>query len=716
MLASRLEATVRAHGGIPATIGVLDGVARVGMNADELLKLVSPSATHAVLKVSRRDLGYICGLGLTGSKRNGGTTVAGTMLLAHLAGIKVFATGGLGGVHRGGQESMDISADLTELGRTPVAVISSGCKSFLDIPRTLEYLETQGVCVATFADHRQGPVDFPAFWSRDSGILSPVVLQDEVEAAAIIHAQATLPLATGLLFANPIPAKHSIAQKELDQIIADALQDAHDRGVTGKDNTPHVLSRIKELTRGKSVVANSALVEYNVIRGTKVAVELSKLERGESDHREAENVNEAYVFPLHRHEEGLKSSVKDSPVAPQRADILVAGSLAIDLACDYAPSAAHAAAPLSTPQQHTSNPAVIGQTMGGVGYNVASAARLLGADVVLCTRVGDDMAGRSALAKLVDKGMRLDGVKMSDPSSVQGTAQYVAINDADKNMVMAMADMRILESTGPENNFDESWTHQIHAMTPKWVIVDANWDYKTLHHWVTSSKAAGARVAYEPVSVAKSRRLFAAAGLRVYPNHDVDLATPNAMELAAMHAAARESEQLERQDWWRLIDSLGISSGGESDRLAALTSRAMVKQGIPQQSIQLLPFIPSILTKLGSQGVLLTRLLASGDPRLSMPAEAPFIMTRSYDDNSPAGGVYLRVFPTPAAVAEEEVVSVNGAGDTFLGTLVAGLTAKHHDMNTLIGLAQRASAMTLKSPEAVHPQLAELKAEVMGRG
>jgi len=124
---------------------------------------------------------------LAGKRFDGGTTIAGTMILAHLAGIKVFATGGLGGVHRGAESSMDISADLTELGRTPVTVISSGCKSFLDIPRTLEYLETEGVGVATFADGREGKIDFPAFWSRESGVKSPMVLQNEREAAAVIR-------------------------------------------------------------------------------------------------------------------------------------------------------------------------------------------------------------------------------------------------------------------------------------------------------------------------------------------------------------------------------------------------------------------------------------------------------------------------------------------------------------------------------------------------
>ena len=228
------------------------------------------------------------------------------MALAHEAGIQVFATGGLGGVHRGGENTMDISADLTELGRTPMVVVSSGCKSFLDIPRTLEYLETQGVGVMTFADGREGEVDFPAFWTRDSGVKSPFTLKDEKEAASIlcklhfrghdivdsllftaigrcrctdlcIDAQRAIPVETGMLFANPVPAAHSIPKIEMDEIISQALKDAVVANSYGSENTPFVLNRIREITQGGSVTANRALVESNVARGTKVAVELSKL-------------------------------------------------------------------------------------------------------------------------------------------------------------------------------------------------------------------------------------------------------------------------------------------------------------------------------------------------------------------------------------------------------------------------------------------------------
>lgn len=264
---------------MPATIGILNGTARIGMQAEELIELVSTAGSENTWKISRRDLGFIGGLGLRGQRLNGGTTIAGTMVLAHLAGIKIFATGGLGGVHRGGEKSMDVSADLTELGRTPVAVISSGCKSFLDIPRTLEYLETQGVGVGTFADGREGNVDFPAFFSRDSGVKSPKVILDEADAAAIVYAQSQFPVQSGLLFANPVPEHSAMPKQDIDSIISQAVAEAEEKSIGGNANTPYILKRIRELSQGSSVKANKALVEANVVRGTKVAVELAKLER-----------------------------------------------------------------------------------------------------------------------------------------------------------------------------------------------------------------------------------------------------------------------------------------------------------------------------------------------------------------------------------------------------------------------------------------------------
>lgn len=200
------------------------------------------------------------------------------MILARAAGIRIFGTGGLGGVHRGGENTMDVSADLTELGRTRVAVISSGPKGFLDLPRTLEFLETQGVMVGTFADGRTGDVDLPAFWARESGIKSPFVVQDEAQAAAMILAQQRLDIESGMLLANPIPEEHQIPREVMDHIINTAVQEAEEQGFSGSTNTPFILKRIRELSNGRSAPANLHLVQSNVARAARVAVELFRLE------------------------------------------------------------------------------------------------------------------------------------------------------------------------------------------------------------------------------------------------------------------------------------------------------------------------------------------------------------------------------------------------------------------------------------------------------
>jgi len=187
-LALELESIVRANGAVPATIGIIDGIAKVGLTKLDLTRLTDPEYGSTTLKVSCRDLPFVLGsTTCDGTKYSGGTTVAATMRMAHAADIAIFATGGLGGVHRGVENTMDISADLTELGKNPTAVISSGCKSFLDIPRTLEYLETQGVLVSTFAQPGQSHVPFPAFWSRDSGFKSPSIVTSSAQAASIIR-------------------------------------------------------------------------------------------------------------------------------------------------------------------------------------------------------------------------------------------------------------------------------------------------------------------------------------------------------------------------------------------------------------------------------------------------------------------------------------------------------------------------------------------------
>ncbi|KAI9720664.1 MAG: hypothetical protein M1812_002844 [Candelaria pacifica] len=721
-LASHLESLVRVNGGVPATIGVVDGAARVGLSPEELISLASQA--KETMKVSRRDLSFTCGLGVAGKRINGGTTVAGTMVLAHLAGIRIFATGGLGGVHRGGESSMDISADLTELGRTPVAVISSGCKSFLDIARTLEYLETQGVGVATFRDCEIGNVDFPAFWTRQSGITSPAVLEDEREAAAMIYAHSSLSLTSGLLLANPIPSKNSIAKSEMDNIIATAINDAEAHGITGNAQTPFILERIRNLTNGRSVEANRALVSNNVIRGTQVAVELAKLER-----EGAGKVSSDFQSQIQRVQPVLGNSInathiQDTPSSLEAdkvpyseihnniepVDVLVAGSFAIDLSCDY--KVIPNCSTVATPQLHTSNPSTITQNLGGVSYNVARAVQLMGASVRLCSAVGEDLSGLIAHDSLASQGLDSKGVHKFSAASGCRTAQYVAINDTNKDLVLAMSDMSIHEST--KIDFSTIWQPQIDQAHPKWLIVDTTWHATFLHKWISAARSAGACIALEPVSAAKSPRIFApipGAGAKladVFPSHVIDLVTPNVIELAAMHTAAEDFQLFESQEWWRTVDALGIPSSGARNKLVAMTNADLIDQGIPQMATKLLPFMPCIVTKLGAQGVLMMELLHPGDDRLTSPDAAEFILSRSDGDDT-VGGIYMRLFPPAEIVPQEEILSVNGIGDTLLGVLIAGLVNGEGRVENLIDRAQRGSVMTLKCKESVHPELGRLR-------
>ncbi|MGZ4625556.1 MAG: pseudouridine-5'-phosphate glycosidase [Kineosporiaceae bacterium] len=257
-----VERVVRDHGAVPATIAVVDGRPRVGLAPDELEKLASGSG---VAKASRRDLPAVVASG-----RSAGTTVAATMFLAHVAGIAVFATGGIGGVHRGAETSFDISADLDELARTPVTVVSAGAKSILDLPRTLEVLETRGVPVIGF-----GTDEFPAFFSRSSGLPVDHRVDTPEQLAAVVAAHRELGLPCGILVANPVPEPDALDAAHIDTAIDEAVADAERAGVGRHALTPYLLSRIVELTGGRSLAANVALVRNNAALAARTAVVLA---------------------------------------------------------------------------------------------------------------------------------------------------------------------------------------------------------------------------------------------------------------------------------------------------------------------------------------------------------------------------------------------------------------------------------------------------------
>ena len=266
------EREVRAHGAAPATVAVLDGEISVGLGERDLDRL---GRSQDVVKVSRRDLPVV-----VARRRTGATTVAATMIVAARAGIEVFVTGGIGGVHRGAERSFDVSADLRELARTRVAVVCAGTKAILDLGLTLEVLETYGVPVLGFGTDR-----FPAFYTRDSGFGVDCRIDSEAELAEILDAKRRLGLDGGVVVANPIPPEHEMDPARVERAIREALAEACEQGVTGRDVTPFLLSRVEELTAGDSLVANRALIKNNARLGARLAGELSRLRSQSSGSR-----------------------------------------------------------------------------------------------------------------------------------------------------------------------------------------------------------------------------------------------------------------------------------------------------------------------------------------------------------------------------------------------------------------------------------------------
>ncbi len=262
--ALNVEKIIRDNGAVPATIAILGGVLKVGLTEEEIEYL---GKAENVLKTSRRDIPFI-----VSKKLDGATTVASTMIIAAMAGIRVFATGGIGGVHRGATKTFDISADLEELSNTDVAVVCAGAKSILDIGLTMEYLETHGVPVVGYKT-----VEMPAFYTRKSGFKVDYTVDSPVEIAEALKAKWDLGLKGGLVVANPIEEQYQMDYDTITAAIDKAVSEAEETGIKGKESTPFLLSKVKEITGGDSLESNIMLVYNNALLGAKIAVELEKI-------------------------------------------------------------------------------------------------------------------------------------------------------------------------------------------------------------------------------------------------------------------------------------------------------------------------------------------------------------------------------------------------------------------------------------------------------
>ncbi|XP_057692634.1 uncharacterized protein zgc:136858 [Corythoichthys intestinalis] len=475
--AREVEAIVMAQDATPATVGVIKGRVHIGLSAEELDFLARCDNS---VKISRRDLPYVVSQGLSG-----GTTVSATMIAAQRAGISVFVTGGIGGVHRDGENSLDISADLTELGRTPIAVVSAGIKSILDIGRTLEFLETQGVCVATYGPSK----DFPAFFSPLSGFTSPYQVSDPDKAAQLIESALTLSVNNGVLIAVPIPQEHAAAGQQIEQAIQTAIAEASGQRITGRDVTPFILQRVNELTQGKSLQANIALIHNNAKIGSQIACALSK-----------------------RMKKRKSSSVAHHPSKQSESDIVVIGGINVDFI---------AKGKTKSLLFGQTNPGSVSQSYGGVGRNIADCLSRLGHQPMFISVTGADSHSDAVFNYC--KHMNTSGVMRLEG---QSTATYCAVITENGELSLGLGDMDI------HQQITEQYVSQFEKqlLSSTLVCLDGNIPTSTIKYVCSVAKEHNINVWYEPTDSEKASKPFLSDAWK-----SLSYASPNLAELCTMN-------------------------------------------------------------------------------------------------------------------------------------------------------------------------------------
>ena len=756
-----VEDVVRKQGCVPATIAIFDGKGVVGLTVEEIEMLggktgtMSPktsnygsvdnnrsstiggggggggggsgnSTLQSVRKTSRRDLPLVLATGSTGA-----TTVAGTMILASMAGIDVFVTGGIGGVHRGAAQTFDISADLTELARTRVAVVCAGVKSILDIPATLEVLETQGVPVYTLGDTD----DFPAFFGASSGYKSMACLKTPADAAAALLASAQLGLGTGSVIAVPIPAQHD-AGNEVEACIEQALKEAEHTGISGKDATPFLLSRVAQLSDGKSLEANIALIMNNAEAGGQIAAELASLR----NHQEAELHHVAAVGDEKNNTAANTEKAKKLCNATNKLVIGDAVTPAAD--GDNVNTAISRSSSSSSSLSSSPRPLVIGgavvdiiaygsaaagagttaagrveQRFGGVGRNVAEALQRLGCAPRFLGMVGADAAGVALRAHLTDD---LDlGLEHNDVETVQDSATAIynaVVDEGTGEMVHAVGGMDIHARLDSE--FMARHTQAIQDAPI--VCIDGNVPPAGLRALVThiNESETPAEIWFEPTSAAKAHAT-AAAGLLP----DLTYVSPNALELCAMVEALEEESKTRRQnhhDNHGEEEASGSAPAAAKKTEPAATYNANApppgtRLGVNMDKMspaQLRAHAEKLALCVAAEGpIVLASLGAHGLVAVSRSPEGGGFEVQ-HCEALPLGGHKMGV--SGAGVVKtlggngDQPLNVTGAGDSFVGGCIAGLLRKV-SLDEAITLGLNCARASVQSLHPVAPEIAEWK-------
>ncbi|KAH3674656.1 hypothetical protein WICMUC_003202 [Wickerhamomyces mucosus] len=612
-MALSVEKEIRNFGIVPATTAFINGTPKVGLEVDEIKVLASSQNKN---KVSRRDIPYTMANGL-----HGGTTISGTMILSHKAGIKVFATGGLGGVHRGGENTMDISADLEELSRTPVAVVCAGPKSILDIRRTNEYLETKGVFVGTFGDKG---TNIPGFYTADSGVKSPYNFSSFESAAKIIHQGNSFQLGSGYLFCIPPPENVALESSLINSVIEQANLDAKERGISGKELTPFLLKRINESTNGQSVNSNIQFVLNNARAASQIAIELSKLECP----------NTIFTPQLN-----IPTDLTANGDITLTLDSLVVGSVGLDSLCQLKESSV---------RLNDSNPSNITTSIGGVGYNVANESFKNGnKSLGFISAVGKDIYGEK-----ITSGIKLAHCFIKRLPDLK-TSQYISFHDSQGELIIASSDMKIIEKL--PFDYVEKVVRQV---SPKALLLDCNLSEDLISK--ISKIDSDFKLIVEPTSSSKSTRLSDAT--------DVFLITPTVAELKSIYDSFDTKGKFDLDYWFPVVDLLGLD-GSFRTRVENLVSRnpqykEILAKGIVQMGTSLLPYIENIVIKDGANGIFFLSIHENIDV-VENSSKAEFSLKSRGRNNS---GVLFEHYKVPPFTGE--VLNVTGAGDAIAGILL----------------------------------------------
>ncbi|KAI0082293.1 hypothetical protein K474DRAFT_1655667 [Panus rudis PR-1116 ss-1] len=660
--ARSLERIVRDNQAVPATIGLISGRVKIGLEPFELERLADVDRNSGVVKVSRRDIAPTISL-----KKDGGTTCSATLIFAALAGIKVFSTGGLGGVHRGGESTMDVSADLQELTKCPVGLVSAGVKSILDIGRTLEYLETLGVPVVSY-----GPTnDFPAFYTRQSGFNSPWRVDNPTDAAHILKTQERLGMTNGALFAVPIPEEYEAVGQTLQAAVEQAIYESEAKGINrrGKEATPWLLKRVGELTEGKSLASNIALIENTTRVGSQIAKAYTNLSQDGSSRTFTPAVDDDKVNSMNTMTVETMLQLEHSAQESSDHGVLaVVGSSAVDVTAQAKQSD-------STLALHSTVPGSVSVSLGGVGRNMAEAAhRLLTAfssnlaqTTTLISPIGQDAFGKMLISESKGIGMRTDGFIEIDGR----TAVCNMVLDGAGCLIGGIADMDIA------HNFDSQLAlNALRRVKPSIVALDGNLSEDSLSAVVQFCCQQNIPVFFEPTSVVKSSRIMKSIAVTLGKTRTpVSYTSPNLVELAAMYQAAREADLTTSDIWWSEVDNMGVGSEfrmslNQLSRLNDPSMEFLVKDGVAQMAIHLLPFFRHIIIKCGEFGVIVVFRAKEGS---AWAKEQTNIFARQVTSQCSSGEkLVLKHFPAHM-VDTVSIVNVTGAGDTLVGAILSSL-------------------------------------------